>query len=469
MGFYFNVNSLTPSKGGSGGGGTVVIETLIIDPSTSEQTFSVGGGIDGYGPITVNPVTASIDQNIIAGNIKSGVEILGVTGNVVELNATPTTVTPTTSEQTITPQGAYNGFSTITVDPVTSSIDSNIVAGNIKKDVKILNVTGTYELNLTTKSITANGTYVASSDNADGYSSVTVNVAGPASSYNPVPYTGGYNVGNNIDTTSFLNADVICGNISSTQGAQYTAFTSNAKAITGSSIGQYYTNLTEIKLDNLQYIFNSNFFINGTSSNKFPNITGLLKFPKLYGFIGNTQGVSLMKYAENVTGFSAPNFSVILGCGISSSDGHLQLYNGPFDYCPALEYINLSSYAGTPQGKISRYLISTSNTKIQCLMLGDVKEIGSAMVNGNSASDTNLYNDFKIFVFNTTTVPTLGNVQHIILNFSNKILMPHFDTNGDGKIYVPDALVDSYKAATNWSALADFIKPLSQFVNTWES
>lgn len=31
---------------------------------------------------------------------------------------------------------------------------------------------------LTTKSITANGTYAASSDNADGYSSVTVNVAG---------------------------------------------------------------------------------------------------------------------------------------------------------------------------------------------------------------------------------------------------------------------------------------------------
>lgn len=34
------------------------------------------------------------------------------------------------------------------------------------------------EKTLTTKSITANGTYAASSDNADGYSSVTVNVSG---------------------------------------------------------------------------------------------------------------------------------------------------------------------------------------------------------------------------------------------------------------------------------------------------
>lgn len=32
-------------------------------------------------------------------------------------------------------------------------------------------------------------------------------------------------------------------------------------------------------------------------------------------------------------------------------------------------------------------------------------------------------------------------------------------------IYVPDALVDTYKADTNWSAYADYIKPLSQYVD----
>lgn len=34
----------------------------------------------------------------------------------------------------------------------------------------------------------------------------------------------------------------------------------------------------------------------------------------------------------------------------------------------------------------------------------------------------------------------------------------------DGYIYVPDALVDDYKAATNWSTYADQIKPLSEYV-----
>lgn len=34
--------------------------------------------------------------------------------------------------------------------------------------------------------------------------------------------------------------------------------------------------------------------------------------------------------------------------------------------------------------------------------------------------------------------------------------------SGTGFVYVPDALVDSYKAATNWSTYADQIKPISE-------
>ena len=36
--------------------------------------------------------------------------------------------------------------------------------------------------------------------------------------------------------------------------------------------------------------------------------------------------------------------------------------------------------------------------------------------------------------------------------------------NGTGYIYVPDNLVDAYKSATNWSAYAGQIKPLSEYV-----
>ena len=50
------------------------------------------------------------------------------------------------------------------------------VTDNSAHTVKIERVVSYYESVLTTKSITANGTYTASSDSADGYSSVTVNV-----------------------------------------------------------------------------------------------------------------------------------------------------------------------------------------------------------------------------------------------------------------------------------------------------
>lgn len=55
------------------------------------------------------------------------------------------TVTPTTSQQEITKTGAdYYGLGTVTVGAVTAAIDDNIVAGNIKSGVTILGVTGNY-------------------------------------------------------------------------------------------------------------------------------------------------------------------------------------------------------------------------------------------------------------------------------------------------------------------------------------
>ena len=59
-----------------------VIESISITPTTSEQTITASGGTDGYSPITVGAVTSSIDTNITAGNIKEGVSILGVEGEL---------------------------------------------------------------------------------------------------------------------------------------------------------------------------------------------------------------------------------------------------------------------------------------------------------------------------------------------------------------------------------------------------
>ena len=59
---------------------TVKGEQITINPSTSQQIVTPSSGKNAITQATVNAVTNSIDANIIAGNIKNGVTILGVTG-----------------------------------------------------------------------------------------------------------------------------------------------------------------------------------------------------------------------------------------------------------------------------------------------------------------------------------------------------------------------------------------------------
>lgn len=119
-------------------------ENRTVNPSTSSQSLTVNSGYSGNGTITVNPVTSAIDANITAGNIKDGVTILGVTGTCVELNGETKTITPTTSSQTVYPTSPKNAITEVTVNAVTSAIDNNIIAGNIKNGITILGVTGNY-------------------------------------------------------------------------------------------------------------------------------------------------------------------------------------------------------------------------------------------------------------------------------------------------------------------------------------
>ena len=129
-------------------GGSAVIEPLLITPSTSSQTIEAPEGVDGFSPVNVDPVDATIDTNIVAENIKDGVEILGVVGTCpyIPVTISSLNITPTTSAQYITPPAGsiIDGYSPIEVSAVDNTIDANIVAGNIKSGVSILGVTGTY-------------------------------------------------------------------------------------------------------------------------------------------------------------------------------------------------------------------------------------------------------------------------------------------------------------------------------------
>ena len=115
------------------------------------------------------------------------------------INNQDKTVTPTTNQQLITADSGYTGLGTITVQG-----DADLIADNIKSGIDIFGVTGTLTadhpiltetinstgitanittveqpLELSVKNITASGTYSANADNVDGYSQVVVDVPIP--------------------------------------------------------------------------------------------------------------------------------------------------------------------------------------------------------------------------------------------------------------------------------------------------
>ena len=114
--------------------------SLTITPRTSSLNYS--GGY--YSSVRVNAVTASIDSNILAENIKQGVTILGVAGTLIsqDIEKVTETITPVSTSDIVRTNKYY---SRLTVQRVTSNIDSNIQPLNIKKGVTILGVEGALE------------------------------------------------------------------------------------------------------------------------------------------------------------------------------------------------------------------------------------------------------------------------------------------------------------------------------------
>lgn len=79
MTLYLGTEKVTPTI--TTGGGSANIQSLNVTPSINAQTITASGGVDGFSPINVSAVTSSIDSNISAENIKKDVTILGVTGS----------------------------------------------------------------------------------------------------------------------------------------------------------------------------------------------------------------------------------------------------------------------------------------------------------------------------------------------------------------------------------------------------
>lgn len=119
MGVYLGSNAVDMQGGFvSGGSSGAVLQSKTVSPSESAQTIKADNGYDGLSQVTVNAVSKTY--------VGSGVT-----------KKSAATYTPGTSNQTITSGQYLNGAQTI-------KGDANLVAGNIKSGVSIFGVTGTY-------------------------------------------------------------------------------------------------------------------------------------------------------------------------------------------------------------------------------------------------------------------------------------------------------------------------------------
>lgn len=146
------------------------LQAKSFTPTAAGTTVTPDSGFDGLSQVTVEG-----DADLVAGNIKSGVNIFGVAGSYAPaaINLQSKSVSPSTTAQTVTPDQDYDGLSSVevagaplqtrTVTPTAAGLevtksnsswyglfkvnvngDANLVAANIKSGVSIFGVTGTY-------------------------------------------------------------------------------------------------------------------------------------------------------------------------------------------------------------------------------------------------------------------------------------------------------------------------------------
>ena len=129
----------------SQGSATPNLQAKSITPTAANQVITADSNYDGLSQVTI-----SGDENLIASNIRQGATIFGVIGTAetgdTSIMQPNKNITPTTTQQIVTPDTGYTGLSQVTVGAVSA----------------------------TTLEVSANGTYNAG--NGNFYSTVNVNI-----------------------------------------------------------------------------------------------------------------------------------------------------------------------------------------------------------------------------------------------------------------------------------------------------
>lgn len=445
-----------------------------ITPGTSYQV------IPSYQFLTGSQIVKG-DENLIAGNIKSGVSIFGVVGNYQPSPMLQSkTFTPTSSGSVIMPDTGYQGLSEVTVVG-----DANLVAGNIKSGTSIFGVVGTYAPALQSKTVTpTSGGYVITPDEGVyGLSRVTVNgdqnlvpsnIASGVSIFGVVGTHAGGGGGDSRNVVAeYLNGTLSYIYDSDATKIGVSNFMFNATAllsvemtevsqITSQQAFAGCTQLQTLSMPKLTSIWASNATATWYSAAS-RNFASCTKLVSVYMPLLSSAPIGLFYNCSSLAELNIDNVTRLEGYAlynVAISSLRLSLCTLVGSYalasCRNLAYVDLPSCLSLSQ-----------NAFYSCSNLAEVSMSALTHLTGNQAfrsctklttlSFPNLKNLSGNSVFQgcnrlislylmSTTMCTLG--------ARNALANGPFSSGGSGTIYVPASLLATYLANANWASFS---------------
>ena len=374
-------------------------------------------------------------NNTIPENIKKGISILGVTG---------------TFEGGITPSGKIEITNTeeinVTNYETAQVVDSNLSAENIKKDISILGVTGTFD----------GGSGSSSEDRLKKLLDATKTAHGLFYHYT------GTSVDDLISYSDTENVTDMESMFENCYELQTIPQLYTSKVTTMFSMFNSCQNLTTIpqldtsKVTRMDYMFKDcqNLTtipqlntINVTNmSGMFSTCTNLTTIPQL-----DTRNVtnmsSMFYFCEKLQTIPQLNTSNVTNM------------SRMFDDCESLQTIpQLSTSKVTNMSDMFNYC-----SKLQTIDLTHMKIRSTSYSNGMC---TGCHSLTKFIIRNMDTIPVLNSSAFDYCYHFTGTVNETYNPQGlkDGRIYVPDNMVNQLKQAANWKKYANIIVPLSTLV-----
>ncbi len=213
--FYYTIsatpNMTLPTSAATSSSGT---SKLTIMPTTAARYINIPTGYNG----TASYYTISGDANLVAANIKSGVSIFGVAGSYTgssgtTINNQDKTVTPTTSQQSITADSGYTGLGTVTVNAMPTmtlptSASTSATSGFTSK-ATISRSTSNQYINIPTGYNSAGAYYLISATpngSVTAPSSISGTTATVSTGTNTLTLTKTVSVTPNVTTAGYISA-----------------------------------------------------------------------------------------------------------------------------------------------------------------------------------------------------------------------------------------------------------------------